>query len=234
MPTQTVVDAELYNKHMLYMANVEASEGEIVNSTSEYWYNLYLIHRDKTWKAVTDDGKITTFLRDLSYAPYGCSIQSFYNRMSAIQKWKCLGLTDDKIKLLLGSRTEMALQHDIEAWFSENGELKPEVAAQIEAGNETPSEYLERVSQLSPTEARQETQRLTVKDKIFLIPDDCNYDVNTGQMLCVARWDNEEDGMMWLGSIRINAVQTAPENTGKVYMPEMVAKFIAKKLGLRL
>lgn len=225
-----VIDQNQYTLYSKHIAIVESSASEMTKSQSEYWFSLWIIYRDDLWKSVTDSGKFTDWLGDFSVSRHGCSVQTFYTRMKAVKYWFSLGLPEDKVRLLLGSRSEVALQRDIEAWFEKDGELKEEVLSQIEAGHESPAEYLERVSQLGPSEARREVQRLTVKDEIFPLPDECLYDTKSGTLLFKLRHDNEGDGLKWIGTIRITGVS----EDGVIFLPEQIARYIGKRMGLRL
>jgi hypothetical protein len=227
-----LVDEAKYREYQKRIATVEASAGEVSQGNASYWWNLYLIYRDKSWEVMFP--KFTDWLGDFCSSSYGCSRQSFYTRIKNIKRWQSLGLEDEKIIVLLGSRSETAIQSDIDEWFDEKGELKESVALRIEEGHESPGEYLERASQLSPGEARQEVQRVTTLDKIYPIPDSCVYDEMSGTLLFNVRWDTEEDGCVWMGSCRITGVQLAPEQSGNIYLPEKIARFIVKKLSLRL
>lgn len=223
-----------YLEYQRQIAIVESASSAMAQTQSEYWWALWVIYRDNLWKSVTASGKFTDWLGDLAVAPYGVSRETFYNRIRNIQRWQALGIPDDKVQHLLGSRNETALHQDIDAWFEKNGQIKEEVAKQIEDGRETPAEFIERVSELAPGEARQEVQRLTVKDKVFCIPDDAVLNVEQGTLMFNVRWDNEEDGLRWLGTCRITGVQIAPESSGEMYCPELVLRFLAKALRLRL
>jgi hypothetical protein len=227
-----VVDSKLYDEYQTRIATVEAASGEISNGNSQYWWNLWQIYRDQSWKAVSTS--FVDWLGGFCVEPFGCSRQSFYTRIKNIKRWQTLGISDDKIMLLLGSKNESAIQSDIDDWFNKEGELKEDVALRIEAGHETPEQFLERTSQLSPGEARSEVQRVVSPDRIFAIPDTAVYDEVSGMLMFNVRWDHERDGVMWLGTVRITGVQIAPESTGQMYLPGKVASFIVKKLGLRL
>jgi len=227
-----IVDQRLYDEYQTRMARVEASAGKIAEGNAEHWWSLWEIYRDKSWRV--EYKTFTEWLGMYCVQPYGDSRQSFYTRIKNIKRWQSLGLEDQKIIFLLGSRNETAIQNDIDEWFDSNGELKESVALRIEAGNETPSEFLERASKLSPGEARQEVQRVFNPEKIYPLDDSVVYDEKTGILMFNIRYDTEEDGCIWLGTVRITGVQIAPESNGLMFLPQRVAQWLCKRLSLRL
>jgi hypothetical protein len=227
-----VIDQKQYDRYCQQIAVVEAASIAVSTNLSGYWWSLWCIYREGTWAVVTDDGKFTTWLGDFTHSSYGVSAQTFYNRMKAIRRWYALGMTDDQVKYLLGSHSEMALTGDLDAWFDKDN-LKPEIAKQIEAEHDTPPEYLQRVGGLPPGEARKEVQRLVVKDILYPLAEEWTYTPEQG-LLFKLRWENETKGLVWQGTVKITGVQTEPTSTGEVNLPPKVAHYIAGRLGLRM
>jgi len=233
-PSDTqVVDSVLLTTYDQHMQIVEAAHLAASTSMSDYWWSLWLIRRDGEWKARYE--RFVDWLGDFTVQPFGRSQQTYYSVMGAIDRWYKLGATDEDVQGFLRSGAEMALRVDSKELYGKNGKgpVKPEVVEQIEAGHETPLEYLRRVSELSPGEARREIKRLVEKESLFFLPDDVFYNEKSGELLVNLRWDSAEDGLVGIWTLRITATEVTPNKVEhKVFLPERLSRFLLSKFGI--
>lgn len=236
-PQQTIVSSKLNKAYETAIQKVEASHGEASEALSWYWWTLYEIKVGNLWRAKFKEGEFKMWLGELCSETFGPKKSTYYKVMGAIDRFRRIGKSDDEIFGLLGNLST-ALLDDFTLLFEKHGkgDLLPEIAAQIEAGGETPEEFLDRISDLSPSDQRQEVLRLVKPDSIYFMDDSTSYDELNGRLLTNVQWETKEDGIVYRGTVSITSTEiTEPRKHSKKkeYLPKEVAEFIMSKLGIR-
>lgn len=168
--------------------------------------------------------------------PFGQSRATYYAVMSSVERFKRIGKTDDEVRELLGKR-KVALEGDFKELFLDGGRgaIKPEVAEKIAAGGETVGQFLDRVADLAPGESRSAVRSLVDHDKVYVIQDEVVE--SNGELLVNMAWENDEDGLVWKGTVKISSVQIANRESrtgvGPAHLPDTVSHYIQKRLGIR-
>lgn len=221
----------------LAMYQVQLSFDAISSEVSAYWWNLYLIKRDELWRSDVDSNEgFDDWLGDFSVKPFGQSRAQYYAVMASIERFKRIGKSDDEVRELLGKR-KVALEGDLKELFLDGGrgDLRPEVAERIAAGGESVGQFVDRIADLGPGEARSAVRTLLGEDKVYVIQDEVVE--SNGELLVNMVWESPEDGIVWRGTVRISgtALDTGPRlrNSPSGVLPDTVSRYIQKRLGIR-
>lgn len=233
---QTVISGKLSKAYEKAMEEVEASHGEASEALSRYWWTLYEIKSNNLWRAKFKEGEFKLWLSELCSETFGPKKSTYYKVMGAIDRFRRIGKSDDEIFGLLGNLST-ALLDDFTLLFDKHGkgDMLPEIAAQIEAGGETPEEFLDRISDLSPSDQRQEVLRLVKPDSIYFMDDSTSYDELNGRLLANVQWETKTDGVIYRGTVSITATEiTSPRKHSKKeqYLPREIAEFLMRRLGI--
>ena len=233
---QTIISDRLSKAYDKAMAEIEASHGEASEAISNYWWNLYVIKRDNLWRAKYDEGHFKDWLADLSKEAFGPSKTDFYDTMGAVDKLKKLGKTEDEIHPLLGKLTT-AIKNDLKLLFEKNGKgaLLPEVQEQLEEDGLTPSEWVDSLSVMSPSDQRSEVLGKVRRTSIYFLEDATAYDEINGRLMANVQWETADDGIVYKGTVIITATEiTNPRKHTKKqnYLPREVAEYIMQRLGI--
>jgi len=236
MPRAIVVQPEQRERLRDRMYQIEISYTGVVDNLSSYWWNIYLIKRDEDWRADFDE--FEDWLGDFAVQSFGPSRATFYSVMGAIERFKRIGKTDEEIQGLLGRR-KVALEGDFKELFDNNGrgEMRPEVVQRIEAGGESIGQFVDRIAEAAPAEARRIVQSVQNHDTIYALQDETVYDENTGCLLINMQWENSDDGLIWRGTVKISAEELTESRPSRPrnrrHLPTQVADYIKKRLGVR-
>lgn len=235
-PQQTIVGSKLAKAYETAMHEVEASHGEASEALSRYWWTLYEIKTNNLWRAKYKEGQFKEWLSELCTEKFGPKKSTFYKVMGAIDRFRRIGKSDDEIFALLGNLST-ALLEDFTLLFDKHGkgDILPEVLKQIEAGGETPDEFLDRIAELNPSEQRQEVLKLTQQDSVYFLDDSTSYDELNGRLMTNVQWETKDDGIIYRGTVVITATEiTVPRKHTKKkdYLPKRVAEFLMSKLGI--
>lgn len=231
---QQVISKELIEAYDLSMGRVKSAHQGRMENERDYWVELYTIKRDELWRAKFELFK--DWLGEFSTEPFGESISTYYAVMGTIDRMLQNGVTWKTVQLYLGNR-KVALEGDLQKWFEDNGKgaLKPEVQKQLEDGGENLNQFVRRVASLPSGEARKETNRFTEKDKIYATDDQALWDEETGTLLFNCAWENEDDGLIWRGTITLTGTRimgNGKKKAGSV-LPSRVAEWAKSRLGVR-
>lgn len=231
----TIISPKLSRAYDNQIAIVEASHQEASTATAEYWWALYVIKRDNLWRAKYEEGKFKEWLSDLRRERFGPSKSDFYMVLGTIERLMRGGMVEEDVKPLLGSLTT-ALKGDLKELFDRNGkgDLKPEILAKLEDDNESFPEFVERLQDLGPGEQRTQVSRLRTKDHIFFT-DEFDYDELTGRWMGNVRWESDEDGTVYTGTVIITATETTAKKKfprKPNYLPEKIARYIESRFGI--
>jgi len=232
---QTIISPDLDAAYADAIALVEASHGEASEAISIYWWTLFVIKRDNLWRAKYDEGQFKEWLLDLRRERFGPSRSDFYMVIGTVERLLRGGLTESEIRPMLGQLTT-ALKGDLKELFDRNGkgDLKPEVLAQLKAEGESFPEFVERIGELGPGEGRTQVSRLTSRDHIFFV-DDWEYDERLGRFMANVRWENDEDGIVYTGTVIVTCTETTQKKKYRNkpnYLPEKIADSIRHRFGL--
>lgn len=224
-------DRRLYEEAMY---QVEMSFAAIASEVSAYWWNLYQIKQNAWWQC--DFDTFEDWLGDFSVKPYGQSRASFFNVMGAIERFKRIGKTDEEVRELLGKR-KVALEGDLKEMFLDGGRgaIRPEIQARLAAGGETVAQFVDRVADLAPGEARQAVRAVLRKDKVYVVEDQ-TAEVD-GRLLLNMVWESEEDGILWNGTVTISGQEIVARRsrltTAPHQLPPAITDYICSRLGIR-
>jgi len=245
----TVLSPQQAAAHDRYQERLErsrAAASKLAEFWTDYWYNLYLIRRDGDWKSVTaprSDGRqvFEDWLDDWRKEPWSTSRSQFFAVMASIDTWISLGADDADVRQLLGKRS-VAIGQDLEQWVTGKGtakQLRPLVAAKLEAGGETPLEAIKRIADLGADDARTEVSRLTGQDYLF-IPIGSAYRDESWRAMFDVRWDNADTGLRGVYQVeitvrRVTDLQGQPvkEVDQLRLIPLRVLDWVLSKFGLR-
>lgn len=229
MPELALTNRQEYD-HAMY--SVELSFQAITSEVSSYWWNLYQIKLHEWWRY--DFENFDDWLGDFSVKTFGQSRATFYAVMSSIERFQRIGKTDDEIRELLGKR-KVALEGDFKELFLEGGrgDIRPEVSERIAAGGETIQQFVDRVADLSPGEARQAVRSMLDEDKVYVLQDEVVD--QDGQLFINMVWENAIDGIIWKGTIRLSSTQIVARanHQSGTHIPDIVSRYIQKRLGIR-
>jgi hypothetical protein len=147
--------AELHERYDQAMANAEAAAGEAAAQQTMYWWSLWVIKRDKLYRAKGHLSEEKWLDNDLLSEAWAPSRATYKGVMTAICDWKALGANDEGVQRLLGNR-KVAVEGDIRNWFVPDSDrvLRPEVRMMLAAKGETPLQALVRISELPSGQAR--------------------------------------------------------------------------------
>lgn len=234
-PRATIVSEDLIRAYQKEIDKVRASHTDACTAISAYWWSLHVIRRDNLWRAVYDqEGGFTDWLADVGREPWGPGKSDFYEIEGAISRFQKLGFTETEVKEKLGHLTT-ALKGDLKELFDKGGkgDLLPQAMAEIEAGGETPQEFVNRVGSLGPDEQRKEVRGLLEQESVYAT-DSWEYDEVRGKLMFNVNWESKADGLIMTGTIVVSFTETTEPKRGKTpgYLPEKISKFIEKKIGL--
>ena len=118
-------------------------------------------------------------------------------------------------------------------------QLRPLVAAKLEAGGETPLEAIKRIASLGPDEARAEVSRYTGQDFLF-VPQGTAYRDGALQAEFEVRWDNSDTGLRGIYQVRVSVLrlrdlkdQPVSPMQQTTAIPLRVLDWVLSKFGLR-
>ena len=234
---QQLVDGKRHALYKKLMGEAEKAHAGAIKNWGDYWWSLFLIKQGQLWKDGDGDCKSEReWVKSLRAEGWGPSYQNFYDTWKAFNQWQDSGITEEtKLKLLLGSG-KTATKQDLDNLFDKKRvdgetvyEVKPEVAEELENKGETVADLILRANDLGASDARKEVRRFYEKDHIhFLEPLE-----RVGNILLVrVKWEHEEDGLIFQGTIRISFSQDLPDEKDEAYCPDEIMRVIATRFGV--
>jgi len=234
---QQLVDRERHGLYKKLMGDAEKAYKDGIKNVGDYWWSLFLIKHEKLWGDGDGYQSEREWVAALSREPWGPSYQTFYDVWKAFRQWQAAGITEEKeLRLRLGTRNTATTQ-DLDNLFDKKRlagetvyEVKPDIAEALEKKGETVADLIRRAANLGPGEARNEIRRYYEKDHIFFT----GYleMVTDKQLLVGVRWENEDKGLMFEGTMAMTLSQNLPEERDNVAFPGEVFRTLAGRLGV--
>lgn len=215
------------------MAEVEAASTDAAEAVRRYWWNLWLIKRDKLWRAggfKTESAWIASWQTE----PWAQSRATFFGVMQAIERWYALGGKDEDVQQLLGQR-KTAIEADLGQWFTgtrDNEALKPEVRMMLAAKHETPIGALLRIAALGATEARVATGEVVDREYFFVPPDSLAWD-NDHTLHLRLRHEHTRKGIMGEYTVKLIFTPIVEGRKSPGYLRQ-AAEWLLSKFGLNV
>ena len=235
---QQVVDKKRHGLYKKLIGDAERAYKDGIKNLGDYWWSLFLIKHDKLWGDGDGYGSEREWVASLSREPWGPSYQTFYDVWAAFQQWQAAGITEEpELRLRLGTRNTATTQ-DLGNLFDKKRidgktvyEVKPEVVEELEEKGETVADLIRRANDLGPGEARKEIRRYYEKDHIYFIGP-LEMTGYGGPILVRVKWEHEDDGLIFEGTIAMTLSQNLPEEKDKVVFPGEIFRTIAGRLGV--
>ena len=235
---QQLVDGKRHAIYKKLMGEAEKAYYGRIKSLGDYWWSLFLIKHDKLWGDGDGYGSEREWVASLAKEPWGPSYQAFYDKHKAFRQWQDAGIDGEKeLKLMLGDG-KTATTQDQDQLFDKKRvggettyEVKPEIAEELEERGETVADLIRRAQGLGPGEARKEIRRYYEKDHIYFVGP-LEMSGSGGPIMVRVRWENEDDGLMFEGTIAMTLSQNLPEERDNVVFPGEIFRTIAGRLGV--
>jgi len=231
-----VISPKLVAAYEKRQAIIEREHAKIADASSEYWWAMYEMYRDELWRARFETQE--DWLGDWSASPSGRSKSTFYNVKDGIEAGFKVGLSEAEVRGQLLKGRKVATEGDFKQLFTREkggklGELRPEVVERIEAGGETPRQYLLRLAELPDGEARGAVQALTRTEQIFVHEKDV---VVTDTMIAFnVQHESEKGGILYKGTVtlKISEITKPPRRKKANEIPPVLQAWLIRKFGLK-
>jgi hypothetical protein len=231
----TPAEVELHDRYTAHMLIAEAAAGEAAAQQSAYWHSLWLIKRDKEWKAKGYTSEEQWLAEELLSEPWAPSRATYKGVMTAITDWMACGVDEPGVQRLLANR-KVATEGDIRSWFvpGSDRELRPEVKLMLASKGETPAQALERISQLPPDQARAAAGEVVDREYVMVERDSVvvGRDAKTRQTLTyIVRHEHTRTGL--LGRWRVTSYLEPLDETKVKHWTYELLSWMLSRFGLR-